>query len=154
MKLLEMTSVKKLAEKPSYEPHCPYCISSDLLERDQITTLIGGGDGSVDRDPNHVWTTFTCNNCEKDFTRETKSGNVWYTEGHRDRHLIAGIATCFETYIWPCKCGGKIYRDYRDLKDEHGVQMLHYKGSEKQFRIFYSCDQCKERWEEEEEYPR
>ena len=156
-KLLGMVVQKPLKEKPSAKPACPHCGSKGVETHGMTTTLVGGGNGPDDN-PNHTWTGCFCKVCEKSFTRETKSGNVWYTrEGevkdagggimYHERLLVKGIPSCFEAYVYGCRCGGKITRRQTEMDGKaptNGSCTYSIKDgvSTAQFRTFYSCDKC------------
>ncbi len=138
---LEMTTVRPLDEKPSDKPRCPDCDSDSLELIGHRCTLIGGGDGSVDSDPNHHWRVFRCEN-QHQFNRETKSGNVWYTR-LPDSEVIKGMPSCFERYAYPCVCGaGHLTARHTKPDGETPAGYLSYKDGKSQHRTFWSCDAC------------
>ena len=140
--LLDIIAVSPLNEKPSDQCTCIVCKSKNVRTSGKMSTLLAGGSG-IDDDPNHTWEGVTCSSCHIKVTRETKSGNVWYT---KDRVVLAGVPSCYETYVYPCKCGGKITRTYTDLEGSNTVRGLSMVwkdgGYVPQYRIFYECDSC------------
>lgn len=146
--LLKHIAHKPLDELPSAKVHCPYCNSIKIKKGGKITTLLGGGTG-VDDDPNHTWCSCTCNNCTKTFIRETKNGNVWYTEGGNYKGtsvVLKGVPSCFERYYYTHKkCGKRISLEYRNLDDTKDVSNLASSKDEngnwiKSYKTFYSCE--------------
>ena len=146
--LLDVLDIDVLEELPSHTPSCPVCSSTNLKYLTSVSTLLGGGTG-VDDDPNHVQTKYFCNSCSRYFTRETKSGNVWYT--NPDKRVLRGIPNCFEEYLYPCRCGGFISRLYTALDGKTPISLLTY-GETKQFHVYYRCDSCSLAIETDHEY--
>lgn len=121
--------------------HCPACESTDIEKRGTVTTLVGFGPEWPD--PNHKWTDIKCNACGLCCTREEKSGNVWYT---KDNVILIGVPNCFESYVYTCKCSGRVTRKHTTLDGITPVQTLSYTWengvSKKHFKTFYSCGSC------------
>jgi hypothetical protein len=136
--LLEMVAVQPLTEKPSENGSCPFCSSSSISRGAYSTTLVGGGTGPDD-DPNHTHTSCVCQDCKKNFVRETRSGNVWYTEMTR---VLRGMPSCFEDYVYPCKCGGNVTRKHLHKVDGKELRYLSYDKNGPNFKTMYSCDKC------------
>ncbi len=161
MELLEIVQERQMKES---EPACPYCGSTDLLDHGTSTTLVGY---IGDVDPNHQWTEMKCKGCKVGFTREEKSGNVWYTDA--ENVVLMGIPTCFESYIYHCVvCGGPVKRKYKaldggdlptfDVTGGRKAQILSTKieagKSVNQYRVFYICDDCGHGGEVDNDYLR
>lgn len=140
---LSLVRERPLDERPSENPTCPFCRGRHLDRLDSRTTLLGGGDRTIDGDPNHVWTTFRCHDCFQQFVRETKSGNTWYT---RDGRVLRGLPSCFESYIYHCAtCGGDVMR--RNV-DKDGVEVMYLITDNvngrpvRRYRTLYACAGC------------
>lgn len=138
-KLLEVVAVEPLTEKPSENGSCPFCSSANIHHGAFSTTLVGGGTDKDD-DPNHTHTNCVCKDCSRDFVRETRSGNVWYTKQCR---VLKGMPSCFERYVYPCKCGGQVTREYIDKASGASAKILSYKDGIPSYKTVYSCDKCK-----------
>lgn len=95
------------------------------------TTLVGFV-GPIN--PNHRWTSCTCSNCYCDYTWEVQGLNQWITI---DNRLRLGIPSCFESYIYNCKCGGNINKESGSILYENkgGVVVRNYPRT-------YKCDKC------------
>jgi len=149
---LEMVTQARLNELPSAAPHCPHCRSANVRVNDCAHTLLGGGDGTRDRDPNHWWESSRCDDCAATFIRETKYRDVWYTDGHqRSGRVLEGIATCFESYSYTCtRCAGVVERDHTKLDGVSLVDSLGTRWNDdgtvtRDYRTFYRCRGCN--WE-------
>lgn len=123
---------------------CPYCKSSDLRTTETTETLVGGPPGV-----NHRWESKVCNDCGKKFTLESKYMNYWITD--KDRKVLKGMPCCFERYIYTCKCGGNVTREYRD-KNGSPINSLSYIDGKPQFNTFFRCDTCNKEIETEDGY--
>lgn len=134
--LLALVKNKPLIES---KPTCPFCDSTDLIKHDTRQTTLGGiGKGN----PNHFWEYTSCTQCQSSFLREHKDGNVWYTQEDR---VLKGIPSCYENYILTCAgCDGDVRRRYTQLDGEtplvNGVMRSGPDG--KNYRCFFSCDEC------------
>lgn len=139
---------------------CPFCHSADVRFTNEMHTLIGGGDGTRKGDPNHWHSDGRCRACGKTFMQETCCGNVWFTQGERDGVVIAGVASCFESYVYPCTCGGQIKRRYTNLGGTGHPSALGTRWDEqeekwiKDYRTFYQCASCGYDEEVQSDYPR
>lgn len=141
-----LISQRPLTEKPSDAGHCPYCQSTNVLIQPGWSTMIGGGDGTVDGDPNHLWNEGLCRSCKRTFLRELKSGNVWYTAG-RDRvtpsRVLEGVSNCFEAYAYTCVacCGDVLKR--RSALDGSGLGgVIRGWGEDAECLTWYACESC------------
>ena len=118
---------------------CPYCRSYDVVARTRMSTAVGGDD-----DRNHVQTTCICNACRMDFTQEHIHFNTWYTDSHG--HVLAGIPTCFENYLYTCRyCGGTVSRNTIDLDGNPAVSLTSRKtesGWMQEYRYRFKCEEC------------
>lgn len=128
---------------------CPYCESTNISADSISHTLIGG-----DPDSNHYWNRLQCTSCKRRFTVEWKYNNVWLVSD--DDHVLAGIPSCFEHYVYTCNCGGDVTRTYTKLDGISPVQALQisYENGEciRGYRIFYACDTCDANVETPEDY--
>lgn len=125
---------KKLTVKNAV---CPFCSSSNFANEGGRSTLLG-----IDK-MNHKWSYRKCNDCGKNYTVECKNGNVWITD--KECNVLKGMPSCFEHYVYDCKCGGKVKRKYTDMdgnktsflsqSNETGKWIKHYK-------TFFECDSC------------
>jgi len=116
---------------------CPYCNGTDVKERGKETTCVGHLGTRPEDDPNHVWVFCECQKCMKEFTKEYKLGNVWYTSKGR---VLKGMSNCFESYIYTCKaCGGDIRRHWvnRDGTIHAGCAITYGKQAE-----VWQCQKC------------
>lgn len=141
-RLLAFVKEAPAGEKPSHKATCPFCSSQEVNSYSSESTLVGNppGKDGIDDDCNHVWTRFACNHCGEKFTRETKSGNVWYTKGKK---VLKGMPSCFEDYIYTCRCcGGEVRRKHKCLNSDEEPVMLTFKDGKKLFRIFFECKGC------------
>ncbi len=146
-KLIDFVNQTRLDEKPSSPPICPYdrCQSFDIDSYKTRTTLLGGEQG-IDNNINHTWKSCYCNKCGLSFVRETKYGNVWYTDEYNN--VLAGIPNCFENYIYTHKgCDGNVNKNYTQLDGITNVMTLHSSVAEDgslqdEYRTFYHCDKC------------
>jgi hypothetical protein len=143
-----MVAVAPINEKPSEKGACPFCSSASIVHGGFSTTLVGGGTGPDD-DPNHTHTSCTCKDCKKAFVRETCSGNVWYT---KEMFALKGMPSCFEGYVYPCKCGGKVTREYTDKVSGKKTSLLCYDKDGPKFDTFFSCDKCSKKIQTKKEY--
>lgn len=140
-KLLEFVKETPTNEKPSHRIACPYCLNDKNIKREGITTTLVGGGSGIDDDPNHTWEPCTCRDCGKDFTRETRDGNVWYTD--KDHKVLRGMPSCFEHYVYTCReCGGEVRRRYKELNSEKDPGCLTTTDDGPQYRIFFECNKC------------
>ena len=135
---------EQLDERASSTPRCPYCESKKLFNHGGRRTLLGGGDGTPDGDPNHMWVSYQCEACKRSFTRETKSGNVWYT--NHDNMVLRGMPSCFETYKYTHRnCGGEVTRRHTMLDGKTEAYALSWTAEKgKQWRTFFTCGKCGE----------
>ena len=150
--LYKYVTDRPINEKPSDKASCPFASTHhkhNIVIVESRRTLLGGGDGSIDNDPNHNWIYYECRTCERTFCREYKSGKVWYT--HRGA-LIRGFPNCFETYFYHCaKChhvtGKREIRYLDGITSTNGTMSWKYNETTKenvpQFREFYICSNCK-----------
>jgi hypothetical protein len=142
--LVENTPLPSLEtnEQPGF---CPYCGSKDIIEMLGETTCVGHfGYWDV----NHRWNRVKCNSCEKECTRERKKNNEWYTfdTPNKGAEVILGLPSCFESYIYKCKCGGFVHREYRKLDSEEITDIITSSNVNgkwvNQYRVFFVCDKC------------
>lgn len=149
---------RPLAEKPSARASCPYCGGGTLRRGWASHTALGGGDGTRDGDPNHWWEAYNCSACGQSFTRETKSGNVWYTAGHRaDGVVLAGLPSCFEHYEYRCaRCpNGSVTVRHTELDGQTPTVSLSITlgpGGGRHYRTFYACETCGAEEESQEDH--
>ena len=143
--LFNIVSDVPLDEKPEDTPKCPYCDSEHLTKEDEITTLLGWL-GKVN--PNHIWNYYFCIECKQRFIREIKESNVWYTDKRGPGHVLKGMPSCFENYIYHCaKCGEEVHRYTTKLdgvtpSTGFGVATNSDGIMVKQYRVFYKCASC------------
>lgn len=148
-KLLEYIQQKPITKNSINVNICPFCNSKSLNDYGTSTTLVG----FTGEDRNHIWNSKHCCSCNKDFTIESKGNNVWITI--EKSIIIKGVPNCFEAYIYDCKCGGKITRNYTDLD---GKPMYYLKGEYvngkfiKHYKVFFKCNKCELNLESEKEY--
>jgi predicted nucleic-acid-binding Zn-ribbon protein len=151
--LVENTPLPPLEtnEQPGF---CPYCGSKDIVEKEGETTCVG----SLSYwNVNHRWYKVKCNSCGKSCTREIKTNNEWYTfcTTNNETEIILGMPSCFESYIYKCKCGGSIHRDYRELDSEEStkITLTSFINGKwvNQYRFFFVCDKCGD-YEIEDDY--
>lgn len=148
--VIAQSTVTRIAEPGSTHKRCPHCGSDGIILGGYSSTLLGGGDGTEDGNPNHKhWYECVCRTCEQQFHRHTRYGSVWYTRGYHPTHkygdvLLAGVATCFERFDYPCKCGGLIEREYREMDGVTPLagEMLRYQNGKKFQRTFWLCREC------------
>lgn len=165
--LENLVANRPLPERPSAHATCPYCGSRELTHHGTMSTLIGGGDGTRDGDPNHRTSYYTCVTCRGRFTRETKSGNVWYTamevrvepSSTDDTTLIMqamttalgppkllrGVTNCFEAVAYTCAhCGGSVTRRHTQPDGRTPTSTLSYSfdTGERGHRTFFGCASC------------
>jgi len=135
---------------PWYEPaRCPLCgAEGQVRQIDHIETLVGS---LGDSDPNHHWRTCHCGACDGKFTVEHKGGtkkvpaNVWYTRRlDGESHLLEGIPSCFESYVYHCAhCDGHVRRRYTQLDGKTAALGLGWsQAGGYDYRTFYACDKC------------
>jgi hypothetical protein len=132
---------------------CPYCLSSDVETKGSSATLVGG---RKEDDVNHVWTKCSCKSCWNSFVHEHRHNNVWYTSQGK---ILAGIPSCFESYIYTCSsCGGNVHRHYRELDGitkTNGFLKTAYDENDiwtKYYKVFFECENCKKSAESSIEY--
>lgn len=124
------------ASDPSY---CPQCNSQSIKIVSRSSTLIGGGDGTIDNDPNHVWEQSECCECFTPFIRQYKRGNVWYTD--LENKLYSGLPNCFESFIYTCSvCAKPVSVKYT----QEGITPTYSLGTtlkpyKRHYRTFYGC---------------
>ena len=154
--LLTFVRQQLLAEKPSDNPHCPHCGSLKVRQTEHSHTLIGGGDGTADGDPNHNWVHYHCR-CGQPFVREYKDGNVWYTDARGSGRVLLGVPNCFERYVYTCRaCGGDVNRRHTAMDGITPVGSLSSSWSDgakryvPKYRTFYACDLCDQEIEVDE----
>jgi hypothetical protein len=134
------------------EVKCPYCKSPKSTEGHSRSTLLGRA-GSID--PNHYWHEKTCNECRKFYIVEKKEHNIWITD--RQHKVLAGLPSCFESYIYECKlCGGEVHRHYTSLEGKPttalGWNYLETGEPQKLFRTFFECQSCHTKIETKNDY--
>lgn len=113
--LSPLVTQKRTIEKPSDRPLCPLCGAKIVERSGRTTTLLGGGDGTVDGDPNHTWEAMTCADGHR-VTRQTKQGRVWWTGIGADLTVLKGWFECFEGHFYTCAtCAGLVTRYYTKL---------------------------------------
>lgn len=122
---------------------CPFCGSAKAKIVATEETLLGWG-GPPALDPNHTWEYSHCFDCSKDFVRESKKGNAWYTDKGR---VLRGFPNCFESYEYiHVNCGGPVKRrnTERDGKTPAKVLTTAYVDGERvpEYRTFYDCGKC------------
>lgn len=92
---------------------CPYCESEDVSCTDVEETMLGWFSTDPLENPNHRWEYHACNGCSKTFCVEKQRNNVWYTT---DRiKVLRGVSSCYETYLYTCKCSGDVLWERRNL---------------------------------------
>jgi hypothetical protein len=139
-------------------PFCPYCHNTrspdDVVCQGHSTTLVGHQYG---KDNNHHTRNFQCRLCDKGFKVENKGAMVWYVEPETNK-VLEGIPACFESYVYTCsKCDGDVHRHYYDMDLKDTVKFLSY-GSDKngksvkKFRTIFSCDDCGNEAETDDNY--
>jgi len=128
--------VQKPIQMHYSEAVCPYCNSNDYEDLGTMKTMMGSG--------NHHWNRRKCNSCSKFYTVEYKSGNLWITGD--EGKVFSGVANCFESYTYDCKCGGKVERLYTDIDGVTPAKSLgaHSENGKwiKTYRIFWKCNKC------------
>lgn len=140
--LLDIVKERLIAEYPSSEASCPFCQSKHLTQHEHWYTLVGGGDGTLDGDPNHHHWLYVCDDCKECFYRESSSGVVWYTHP-TNLKILNGLPNCFENYVYTCvKCNGNIRRVNTDMDGVNEVLWLSYSEKGKEFRTFWDCVNC------------
>lgn len=144
-----------IAERPSQQASCPDCGGANLRCFGTSTTLIGGGDGTLDGDPNHRHEDHECRDCGSRFYRETKSGKVWYA---REGKVLRGFPACFESYQYTHRdCGGAVLRHYTKLNGETPVQSLGISFVDgkaiRDYRTFFRCEKCAAQIESDHDTP-
>jgi len=115
-----------LAEDPRVDkPKCPYCGEEDVHVKGHGMTL-------TERD-NHITEQCLCGACRTPFTREEKSGNVWYTEFRRQGpRVLKGLPSCFERYTLTCRtCEGEVVRQFRSEEPPS-----------RKYEVFFLCREC------------
>jgi DNA-directed RNA polymerase subunit RPC12/RpoP len=147
--LTEFVRQEKLRERPSGKVSCPYCGGHKVRLRGHSHTLIGGGDGTPNGDPNHNWVDYSCSDCGQSFVREYKSGNVWYTDSRQSGKVLRGLPNCFERYVYTCAaCDGEVTRRYADMDGTTPVTSLSSSWEEepkryvRHYRTFFGCASC------------
>lgn len=153
-KLFEFVTQRPLTELVSDPPHCPACQSERVLVGGTEETLVGYF-GPIN--PNHTWQLVDCLDCHALHTRETKSGNVWYTYNKR-QSVREGMPCCFETYTYTHHgCGGTVTHHYTSLDGSpltSGILTAQLGGPNpgRQYRTFYRCETCQTQIEYDAEY--
>lgn len=146
MKMLELIVQRPLDERPSQPGHCPYCESTNVRIRPGWSTMIGGGDGTPDGDPNHRWNEGRCVTCGQNFLRELKDGNVWYTNGRHGEgmgRVLEGVDNCFERYVYTCAtCDGDVTKQVEDFQGQRNPSVTSYVAGKKQYWEWYECADC------------
>ena len=134
-------------------PLCPYGCDGLAKIHNTETTLIGGGPP----DPNHVWKSCSCPNCNRKFIRESKDCEVWYTTDRKPHaRILRGFPNCFEGYTYThMDCGGDVLRRHTALDgcsepERLGVQIGGPDAGKKIYRTFYRCEKCGEQREVDE----
>jgi hypothetical protein len=100
-------------------------------------------------DINHHWDGCLCIECHKSWTMEWKGEeklkgyNVWHVDSNN--HVIAGIPSCFESYVYTCsECGGDVKRHFFDKDTRNTAKCLSQKiGGERYYDIYFICEDCK-----------
>lgn len=141
--LLEYVTQSPIDELPSGVPACPICDGKIAHVYGRSTTLIGGGDGTVDGDPNHTWEEMECVERHR-FSRQTKSGTVWYQDVRTDK-VLRGWFGCFERCTYTCRtCGGDVKRSYTKLDGEtpHTTSSLSFGPDGPGQRAWWKCEPC------------
>lgn len=126
---------------------CPFCKSEKHQTHGTRTTLLG-----IDS-MNHKWHERTCKDCGKNYTVENKGRNVWITD--EKGNVMHGMPSCFEHYIYDCKCGGKVERHYTDMdgKPVNGLSSSNESGKwVKHYKTFYKCNKCNTEIQTEHDY--
>jgi len=145
--LFEMVKQRPNKKLKATKVKCPYCGSKKTKKQYSSTTLLG-----IDK-YNHKWFYYQCLKCGREFTVEQKDKNVWITD--KDDHVLDGMPSCFESYIYDCKCGGKVRRRCESTdgtprgalsitRGENGI-IRHYK-------TFWDCDKCGKTIETEQDH--
>lgn len=137
---------QSLPENPKTdEPSCPHCSHTNVQILSTGSTLMGSG--------NHITQKAKCLDCQLDFHRHQKSGNVWYTQQYK---VLKGLPNCFETYILTCNtCHNDVHREYLKLHSDEptNVSRTNVNGTwVKNYRILYACDNCKWEMQTEQDY--
>lgn len=149
--VIEHSRVTRISTPASQHKQCPTCSSTNIQTFGSMSTLLGGGDGTPDGNPNHVEESCRCRDCKLDFQRHYMRGNVWYL-AKGSNVLLAGVATCFEQFYYPCKCGGVIDRKYTQTDGLTPATSLGWSNGVKLHRTFWACNGCGFNVETEEEY--
>lgn len=144
-----------IAERPSQKASCPDCGGRKLRSLGTSTTLIGGGDGTLDGDPNHRHEDWQCRDCGARFYRETSHGKVWYT---REGKILRGFPNCFESYQYTHhECGGAVLRHYTDMDGTTPARGLSTSITDgkwtRHYRTFFRCEKCAAQIETERDTP-
>ncbi len=122
--------------------YCIKCNGTNVRSIGSTSTLVGG-----DPRNNHVWERLVCRSCSATTCRETKGGNVWYTETNPETKrnvVLAGVPSCFEDYELTCaRCEGSVLRKYLD-RDGSEAQCLstNMLTGEKSYTTHYECQSC------------
>lgn len=153
MKIIDLVANEPLPplETNDQPGFCPYC-GSKKINQGGTTSICVGSLGYWD--VNHRWNKIICGDCGKTCIRERKTNNEWYTA---DSVVLAGLPTCFDSYVYKCKCGGVITRKYFKLDSDEDARSL---GSinlgngvwQKQYRTVFVCDKCGQHEMEEEHW--
>lgn len=135
---VEQKREPELFGKPIF---CPFCGSAKVEVVVTQETLLGY---TGPLNPNHVWEGSHCSDCSKDFARESKSGNAWYTANGR---VLRGFPNCFESYEYAhVDCGGSVKRRHTKLDGKTPPKVLSTKGigpdQVREYRTFYDCGKC------------
>ncbi len=152
-KVIAQSRVSRIKVPGSQHRMCPRCDSADLHKKSSSSTLLGGGDGTEDGDPNHRTGSYTCRGCRLDFERHARYAHVWYTEPATGV-LLKGTPGCFERFVFPCQCRGML--SHRTVKLD-GVTETNFQGwidGVKQHRIMWSCTGCSFTTETDNTYDR
>ena len=143
-----MNEFLKLVKERPNEKHwksnyfCPYCNNKNIIFLNGSSTLVGYGG----EDMNHTCTTYHCNDCNKNFIRETKGNkNVWFT--NKNNKILLGIPYCFENYIYSCKyCNGNVHIKHLNKNDNKECPCLTYVVSNEKLECLqyhmFECEKC------------
>lgn len=129
---------------------CPYCKSKNVDNFGTISTLVG----YIGKDMNHTHTKCRCNDCGKEFTRETKGyDNVWFTD--LNGKVLLGIPYCFENYVYTCKhCGGDVIKLWFSIDTDGQLIPLSSDVTDGNSIPVFKCKQCGKEIRSENDYIR
>jgi len=127
------------------EVKCPFCDSDNLQDFGTETTCVGWDVSSGEKNnPNHTHTGYECRACGKSFARQTRFGEVWYTERIGEESVVVrGMPNCFEHYVLTCSyCNGMIRKRYQNKKGYDPKYLGEYLNGEKDYITWYCCNRC------------